>query len=1077
MLYPKNTSPSLEDSLFLQPTSEYRGTPFWAWNGKLDHDELIRQIRIFKEMGLGGFHMHVRTGLQDPYLDDAFMDAVRCCKDEAEKEEMLAYLYDEDRWPSGTAGGRVTDGHPEYARKMLMLTREPYTSDRPNRNTGSRPGWGQGNMRQDNGYLIAVYDILLSEQGRLKDWKVYLGDELTSLDPEKDPSCKEKGLLEGWKRYYAYIEHTTDDPWFNDHPYVDTMDPEAIRRFLDLTHEVYAKEFEKDFGTLIPSIFTDEPQYAPKKALDFALKDNDLSIPWTRGMEELYKERFGVSLLRELPELFLEREDQVLSSTRWQYQNLVTDRFVECFCKQVGDWCDEHRIALTGHVMNEPSLYSQTLSVGDAMRCYKPFGIPGIDMLCDNREFTTAKQTQSMVRQCGKEGMLSELYGVTGWDYDFRGYKLQGDWQAALGVTVRVPHLAWESMHGEAKRDYPASISFQSPWWQKYHLVEDHFARLNTALTRGKAKCRVAVVHPVESYWLLWGPNDQTGALRDRMDKQFLELANVLLLNQMDYDYLDEARLPEQIKESSDPTLSVGEMTYDVVVIPNVLTLRKETIQILADFQKKGGCILVQGDCPEYIDAKKTQDPLLDNLYRKAEHVGNDPYTLLERLESWRFVDVREKNGRRYDRVLYQHRIDEENEWVFFCNGLNPESPDVDPSPELTISLNGIYTVTEYDTLKGTIAPVSISYENNRTILKRYWHSHDSLLLNLKPAKIEKDNGRVVNTPLKATGYPQTRFGLVDVTFSEPNMLLLDEAEWAMNGGEYRPQEEILRIDNYAREILNIPPRLKEVAQPYTVKETPNKDHLRLRFRISCQQSIENVSLAMEDAASTRIWLNGKELEVSVNGWYVDPAIEITKLPALDQGINILEVEVPIGPNTDLEYYYLLGDFGVKIRGTERELTEPVRQLGFGDITRQELPYYTGNIDYKMTVRTKGEFSVRVPHYRGGLVEVLLDGKSAGEIIYSPYTLKLTAEPGIHELTFRLYGTRQNGFAQLHYTPGVVFYQSPNSWRSAGDLWSYEYQFKPAGILKSPEVYNADILQQDGSIRMPDTAFTRIENS
>ena len=78
------------------------------------------------------------------------------------------------------------------------------------------------------------------------------------------------------------------------------------------------------------------------------------------------------------------------------------------------------------------------------------------------------------------------LYGVTNWDFDFRGHKLQGDWQAALGVTVRVQHLTWTSMAGEAKRDYPAAIGYQSPWYQEYPLLEDHFARVNTAMTRGK---------------------------------------------------------------------------------------------------------------------------------------------------------------------------------------------------------------------------------------------------------------------------------------------------------------------------------------------------------------------------------------------------------------------------------------------------------------------------------------------------------------------------------------------------------------------------------------------------------------
>lgn len=60
MLYKKNLQKELDNELFRNPTSEYRATPFWAWNCKLDKDELCRQIEIFKEMGLGGFHMHVR---------------------------------------------------------------------------------------------------------------------------------------------------------------------------------------------------------------------------------------------------------------------------------------------------------------------------------------------------------------------------------------------------------------------------------------------------------------------------------------------------------------------------------------------------------------------------------------------------------------------------------------------------------------------------------------------------------------------------------------------------------------------------------------------------------------------------------------------------------------------------------------------------------------------------------------------------------------------------------------------------------------------------------------------------------
>ena len=108
MLYKKNNTPKLDMELFKNPTSEYRGTPFWAWNCELNKDLLKRQIENLKKMGFGGFHMHSRAGMATDYLSDDFMELIKTCCDKAEEEEMLAWLYDEDRWPSGAAGGFVT---------------------------------------------------------------------------------------------------------------------------------------------------------------------------------------------------------------------------------------------------------------------------------------------------------------------------------------------------------------------------------------------------------------------------------------------------------------------------------------------------------------------------------------------------------------------------------------------------------------------------------------------------------------------------------------------------------------------------------------------------------------------------------------------------------------------------------------------------------------------------------------------------------------------------------------------------------------------------------------------------------
>ena len=165
MLYKKNSQNSLSKELFENPTAEYRGTPFWAWNSLLTKEELCRQIDVFNEMGLGGFHMHVRTGLENEYLSDEYMSLIKACVEKAKDNEMLAWLYDEDRWPSGAAGGIVTKDEKYRARFLLFTpfekSEETYKSD------DSRAEGG----RSAGGKLLACYDIQLDDNGYLKSYK------------------------------------------------------------------------------------------------------------------------------------------------------------------------------------------------------------------------------------------------------------------------------------------------------------------------------------------------------------------------------------------------------------------------------------------------------------------------------------------------------------------------------------------------------------------------------------------------------------------------------------------------------------------------------------------------------------------------------------------------------------------------------------------------------------------------------------------------------------------------------------------------------------------------------------------
>lgn len=1040
MLYGQSKSPELSDKLFHHPTSDYRGAPFWAWNCRLDKETIDEQTKMLQKMGFGGWHVHVRTGLDTPYLSDEYMDMVRRALEDGRQEGMLTYLYDEDRWPSGSCGGRVTKD-PKYRARYLEFT--PVEEG------------------TDCSQALAVYHVKLHSDGTLEEYECLRENGQSSSSGGTAPA-----------NWAAFLKLESPSPWYNGQTYLDTLNPEAVQAFIKTTHERYKEYFQDDFSGAIPSIFTDEPEFSSKQTLSFASDRTPVDIPWTDDLPETYRKTYGTDIFQTLPELFWDLEGGKVSAARYRYHDHVTERFAEAFCDTIGAWCRKNRLYLTGHMMEEPTLYSQTRMVGEAMRCYRGFGIPGIDMLCDFHEYTTAKQCASAVHQQNSPGMLSELYGVTGWNYDFRGHKLQGDWQAALGVTLRVPHLTWMSMKGEAKRDYPACIGYQSPWWDQYSRIEDHFARLNTALTRGKPMVRTAVVHPIESYWLHWGPSEQTAAVRSQLDENFQKITSTLLLNLIDFDFLCESRLPDLCPKASNP-LAVGAMSYDVVIVPGCETLRKTTIQRLEDFRKAGGRLIFLGDAPKYVDAVPSEEPAA--LMAKSEHLSMNEAALVAALEDQRFVDVRRPNGMRTDDLLYQARQDGNSVWLFLAHGKNPVSPDKDPAELLRIFIRGEYTVTLYDTLTGKIAALPASYENGHTVLLRRFYSHDSLLLKLtagkageitlqdqKEASVSAGSEAYYSSPAVPAGNPERFLKPVPVTLAEPNMYLLDLAEYSVDGGTWKNGgndcgEELLRIGNLALQEVGLPPRQKQVMQPYTLPAEIPSHKLSLRFTIESEIELSHVKIALEDAEVSRIRLNGETAAEKISGWYVDHCIRTVDLPGLKKGTNLLEVEQPLGTRTNTEWMYLLGDFGVRVCGSCKKITAPVRELCFADIVPQGLPFYTGNLTYHLKAVFGRGAVLRVPCYRGALIRVFVDGKEAGPIIYSPYTLALPDVPKTeHQIDILLYNTRQNGFGQLHHTQCGYYYQDPNSWRTEGDDWSYEYQFFPDGILRTPELYRPD---------------------
>ena len=253
---------------FINPPTRFRSTPFWSWNDKLLPDEIERQVREMKKEGMGGFFMHSRDGLETEYMSEEWMDCIKTAVKTAGEEGLYAWLYDEDRWPSGAAGGIVPRQGDKFKAKALTIE----LAD---------------SLDRLDDEIVALFKIKLNE-GNIS--------ECERLDFNDICVIKNIGKFIIFRK-----EVSKKSEWFNDDAYSDNLNQDAVDAFIASTYEKYKDEIGEEFGETIPGIFTDEPNVCDMyskytKGRGF--------IPWTDGFEEYFMQKRGSDIIELLPYIF-----------------------------------------------------------------------------------------------------------------------------------------------------------------------------------------------------------------------------------------------------------------------------------------------------------------------------------------------------------------------------------------------------------------------------------------------------------------------------------------------------------------------------------------------------------------------------------------------------------------------------------------------------------------------------------------------------------------------------------------------------------------------------------------------------
>ena len=969
----------------LSVRDRFRSLPFWSWNDKLERDELRRQIRDMKSLGMGGFFMHARGGLITEYMSDDWFGCVEACIDEARNDGMEAWAYDENGWPSGFGGG--------------ILLKDP-------KNHATAIEYRFGPYEEPDGTVIMSY--VKNPDG-----------SFSVASPGTEGEC-----LVLYRR--------------RDESYVDTINPDIARQFIDAIYAEYLKRIPKSDigeGKPMPGFFTDEPQYYR------------WGNPYSDTLPEVFEKTYGYPIYGGLPAIFFDYEGA--DAFRFDYYYLIHKLFIDGFIKQIYEWCRDHGVCLTGHAVEETTLNGQMMCAGSVMPFYEYETIPGIDYLgrqiLDDLSF---KQLGSACAQLGKERRISEMFACCGWAVTPRQLKRVAEVQYASGVNMMCQHLYPYSERGQRKTDYPLHYSEHNPWHGYMREFNDYFTNLGAVLSRGEEYAPVLVIHPVHGAFCRYRKG--TDSL-DEIEERMFSLSRLLGENQVPYHYGDEWMM-ERLAKVGDGKIRVGRCVYEAVVVPFTYSLDSNTARLLRELSESGGKIYLYGGVPKYVDGRPEKGRL---SFLRSTVTFDDILAMRDAVIS--------ENGRNVPDIRKMTRITDDGRIVFVTNTGEDDHRSVD------IALPGTdWALLDVGSLSYTGAPGRT--EGDGTVISLPFAEGQSHVL--VSGRNIPFSGRSMSLPEKTVGIPET----LELVSCGDNILTLDMPSLSYDGITYEDPLYVMGV----RDML--------LKKRYDGR-------VWLRFAFDADSLPSRLNLVAEPMYD-RITVNGRTVASSPNdagnGWWFDRSFRTFDiLPYTVKGRNEIVIEV-MHRQSDYVYYvlyggvsealrnclvfdceiesvYLTGDFSVKCPG-KFEKAEKGAVLYDGpfvldrlpgtvnarSITESGFPFFGG----EMTVRFPYRWSAGMPKQlkltgRFAAAEISVNGNQAGTLLLGTAAdLSSLLEEGDNTIEIKLTDSMRNTLGPHHYRDAELDLVGRQMWTFENEwdgrecpVYRKRYSFMPFGIL------------------------------
>lgn len=397
--------------------------------------------------------------------------------------------------------------------------------------------------------------------------------------------------------------HATEN-FYEKRPYINLLDPRAVREFIAVTHRRYA-EVLRPIARYVEAFFTDEPSliaaYIPKG------RTYPLTLPWHKRLPAEFRRRTGYDLRPHLERLFVDTGpgDRKVRCDFWA---VIAAMCGETYFGALRRWCRWHGVASSGHLLGEETLYWQTMFNGEPFTCYRHLDIPGIDMITSDPVkimrkgyFIVPLVAGSACRLQGKRRQMCEIsdfFGIMA-----KRHASVAEMQCTAGILFAggVTDICSYYSLSFKRRAERKPHEMPPATYRKYTA---YVTRLNAWFTAGTISARVAVLHPSAAFHAGFTPSPRSmyephpKAALNRLDAAFTRLCRDLLARHISFDIVDEASLATG--QCAGREFVIGPRRYEAVVLPPIATMRWPTAAQLERFATAGGTLVAHAPLPRY---------------------------------------------------------------------------------------------------------------------------------------------------------------------------------------------------------------------------------------------------------------------------------------------------------------------------------------------------------------------------------------------------------------------------------------------------------------------------------------------